>query len=71
MKFCISTLTYFNSLGFDTVNWRISVDGTLAIAHENFISVLCPDYQSDVNITVYECPSDELTTLLNSSAWSK
>lgn len=69
MKFIISTIEYFNSIGFDTTNWRKSIDGTKAIAHENFVKVLIPNIESDVNLQVYTCPSQELETLLNSSEW--
>lgn len=69
MNFCIATIEYFNSLGFDTTDWRKSVDETKAIAHENFIKVLIPDIDSDVNITTYQCPSTELDTILNSTEW--
>ena len=70
MKFCITTVTYFKSIGFDTTNWRKSVDGTKAIVHDRFIKVIVPEYLTDANIATYECPSDELDALLSNSEWS-
>lgn len=70
MKFCIALVTYWQSVGFDTTNWRKSVDGTKAIVHEGYVKVLVPDYETNPNITIYNCPSTELDTLLNSSEWT-
>ena len=70
MNFCISTIEYFNSLGFDTTDWRKSIDGTKAIAHDRFIKILIPEYLSDVNIVTLQCPSAELDTLLNGEEWT-
>ena len=69
MKFCIATIEYFKLIGFDTTDWRKSIDGTKAIAHDRFIKILVPEYLSDVNITTYQCPSNELDEVLNSEEW--
>ena len=70
MNFCIATIEYFTSLGFDTIDWRKSVDGTKAIAHDRFIEKLVPNYLEDENITTYQCPSEELDTLLKNKEWT-
>lgn len=67
MRFCIASVEYFNSIGFDTTDWRKSVDNTKAIVHENFVKVLIPE--GDVNLTYYFYPSVELDTILNSPEW--
>ena len=69
MNFCIATVEYFNTLGFDTTYWRKSIDGTKSIAHDRFIKILVPEYLSDGNITTYQCPSVELDEVLNSEEW--
>ena len=69
MNFCIATIEHFESIGFDTTNWRKSIDGTKAIAHDRFIKILIPSYLTDVNITTYQYPSAELDTILNSEEW--
>jgi hypothetical protein len=71
MKFVIGTVEYFNSKGFDTKEWRKSVDGIKAIAHEAFIKTLIPDMESDVNLQLLVCPSSELSDLLNSEDWAE
>lgn len=68
MIFCIGLVEYFNSIGFDTTDWRKSVDGTKAIVHENFVKVLIPE--GDANLTYYAYPSVELDDLLNSPEWT-
>ena len=70
MKFCIATLTYWESIGFDTTDWRKSIDGTKAIAHDRFIKILIPSYLSDPSITTLMCPSVELDALLASPEWA-
>ena len=70
INFCISEISYFNSLGFNTTDWRKSTDGTKAIAHDRFIKILVPEYLSDTNIIIYQCPSVELDTILNSEEWT-
>lgn len=70
MKFCIATIAYFENIGFDTTDWRKSIDGLKAIAHDRFIKILVPNYLSDENIIVLQCPSAELDEILNSKEWS-
>lgn len=69
MNFCISTVEYFESIGFSTIGWRKSIDGTKAIAHDRFVKVLIPEYLTDENIATYQCPSAELDNILNSNEW--
>jgi hypothetical protein len=71
MKFCIGTVEYFESIGFDTSDWRKSTDGTKVIAHENFVKILIPNPENDANLTIYNCPSDELNEILNSTEWKQ
>ena len=35
MDFCIATVAFWQSHGFDTSNWRKSIDGTLALVHRH------------------------------------
>ena len=69
MNFCIAIIKYFESIGFDTTDWRKSVDGTKAIVHDRFIKILIPSYLTDKNITTYQYPSAELDNILNSEEW--
>lgn len=67
MKFSIGSLEYFNSLGFDTTNWRKSVDGTKALVHADAILLVAsPD-----EIELYNHNSPELIELLKSEEWTQ
>lgn len=68
IKFCVATTEYWHSIGFDTTGWKKNIDGTKAIVHEEYANVLI-NTENNENIQVYECPSDELKTLLISSEW--
>jgi hypothetical protein len=70
MNFCIGTVVYFNSIGFDTSIWRKSIDGTKTIVHAAFVKILIPDIENDTNLQIYMSPSAELKTLLNSPEWN-
>lgn len=69
MKFAIATVTYFQEHGFDCADWRKSIDGTKTIIHLEFAKTLIPSIETDSNVIMYECPSQELTNTLNSSEW--
>lgn len=67
IKFAIAEVSYLKSIGFDTLNWRKSADGTKAMAHAEFIlSLASPD-----KVTVYDVPSNEFKALLSSPEWTK
>jgi hypothetical protein len=70
IKFCISTIEYFQQHGFDITDLRKSIDGTKIIVHLEYAQILIPNIENDSNVTIYQCPSDDLTNLLNSSAWT-
>lgn len=71
MQFCLATVEYFESHGFDTSGWRKSLDGTKALVHLEYAQTLIPNILSDImNVIIYQCPSTDLDNLLNSSQWS-
>ena len=40
MYFCIATVAFWRSVGFDTTYWRTSTDGLKAICHAKFAQTL-------------------------------
>ena len=68
MEFCIATIEYWESVGFDCTNWRKSVDETKAMVHSEYARVLV-DIRDNPNIELYLFPSREFTELLNSEEW--
>lgn len=70
MRFAIAIIENFEKYGFDTTEFRKSVDGTQAIAHLGYIETLVADVENNEDFTIYIAPSTELTELLASSVWS-
>lgn len=70
MEFCIALVSYFESVGFETDNWRKSIDNTKAIVHSEYAKLLITDIYNNSNITIYNYPSTELDLLLSSSEWT-
>jgi hypothetical protein len=69
MEFAIATVDFWKSVGFDTDNWRKSIDNTQAIVHLPYALTLVPSARTNKEITIYQSPSQELTDLLSSSVW--
>ena len=70
MEFCIATIEYWESVGFDCTNWRKSVDGSKAMVHSEYAKVLV-DVENNPNVEIYLSPSREFTELLNSDEWTE
>jgi hypothetical protein len=69
MIFCIASIEYWSSIGFDTTHWRKSNDESKALVHEQFAEVLV-NTSDNANIQRYLCPSEEFSALMNSEEWS-
>jgi len=57
MKFCISTIEFWESVGFNTENWRVSTDGLKSICHEKFARLLVEDLDTNSNIETHDIDS--------------
>ena len=71
MEFCIATVQFWQSHGFDTSSWRKSVDGTMALVHRAYAEVLVPDIAELDEVTVYRSPSTELDGVLGGEMWTE
>jgi len=71
MEFCIASVAFWQSHGFDTSSWRKSVDGTLALVHRTYAEVLVPDVDEREEVQVYRSPSVEFDAVLASDVWSR
>ncbi|MTD30149.1 hypothetical protein [Planomicrobium sp. YIM 101495] len=56
MKFCIATIAYWQSVGFDTSNWRTSINGTKAMCHDKFARTLV-DLDGNPEVETYDIDS--------------
>ena len=63
MKFSIATVEFWQSVGFDTTNWRKSIDGTKALVHDKFASVLV-DLNNE-NVITLDVDSEEFKQIIN------
>lgn len=71
MEFCIASVAFWQSHGFDTSSWRKSIDGTLALVHKEYALVLVPDVDEREEVQVYRAPSAEFDAVLASDVWSR
>lgn len=63
MKFSIATVEFWQSVGFDTTNWRKSIDGTKALVHDKFARVLV-DLDNE-NVITLDVDSEEFKQIIN------
>ena len=63
MKFSIATVAFWQSVGFDTTNWRKSIDGTKALVHDKFASALV-DLNNE-NVITLDVDSEEFKQIIN------
>ena len=63
MKFSIATVEFWQSVGFDTTNWRKSIDGTKALVHDKFARVLV-DLNNE-NVVTLDADSEEFKQIIN------
>lgn len=64
MKFCIATIAFWQSVGFDTEQWRKSNDGTKALVHDKFAKALVADVDTNENVLTLDVDSQEFNDLL-------
>ena len=63
MKFSIATVEFWQSVGFDTTNWRKSIDGTKALVHDKFARALV-DLNNE-NVVTLDVDSEEFKQIIN------
>ena len=68
MEFAIATVEFWESVGFNTDNWRKSTDEKYALVHLEYAKVLV-DIGND-NIQVYRINDPAFKELLSSELWS-
>ena len=70
MRFAVAAVEFWTRHGFNTMDWRKSVDGAQALVHDEFARLLVPDLDSRAEVQLYDCPSGEFAALMDSPAWS-
>lgn len=69
MKFCIATVTYWESLGYNTLHWRKSIDKIKAIVHLEYGEILANNLENDENVIIYDNIDPVFQSLLESEEW--
>lgn len=62
MKFSISTIQFWNSVGFDTANWRKSTDGLKALVHDKYAKTLVD--LANENVLTLDVDSQEFKEII-------
>jgi hypothetical protein len=62
MNFSISTILFWESVGFDTTNWRKSTDGLKALVHDKYARTLVD--LGNENVLTLDVDSDEFKTII-------
>lgn len=63
MKFCIATVAYWESVGFNPIDWRTSTDGLKAMCHEKFARTLV-NIKDNEHVTTYDIDSEEFVRII-------
>ena len=69
MKFVISTVEFFESLGFNTKYWRKSLDESETICHLEYAEILVHDLENNDNVDVLT--TEEARDLMATSEWTE
>lgn len=62
MKFSIAIMTFWESVGFDTTNWRKSTDGLKALVHDKYARTLV-DLDNE-NVLTLDVDSQEFKDII-------
>lgn len=63
MNFCIAAVEYWESVGFNTENWRKSINGEKALCHDKFAMALV-NINGNTNVTTLNIDSDEFKHII-------
>jgi hypothetical protein len=65
MRFCISTIDFWNSIGFNVSNWRKSSNGLKALCHDKFAEVLIENIEDNEDIEIYNIDDESFIQILD------
>ena len=69
MNFVVSTVEFFESLGFNTKYWRKSLDESKTICHLEYAEILVHDLENNENVDVLT--TEEARDLMATSEWTE
>ena len=68
MKFAIGLVDFFESLGFNTMHWRKSLDKSKAICHLEYAEILAHDLHNNPKVQIVDAP--EAQDIMATDEWS-
>lgn len=69
MRFSVATISFWQSVGFDTTDWRTSTDGTKAMCHDKFARTLVDD--DNPSVQTYDIDSTEFKKIIETEFTSE
>ena len=69
MNFVVSTVEFFESLGFNTKYWRKSLDESKTICHLEYAEILVHDLENNENVSILT--TEEARELMATSEWTE
>ena len=70
MKFCIANTSYWESIGYNPIHWRKSIDGTKALCHLEYGEILAKNLDDNPNVQIYDNTDKQFQAILNSAEWT-
>lgn len=70
MKFCIANTSYWESIGYNPIYWRKSIDGTKALCHLEYGEILAKNLDDNPNVQIYDNTDKQFQAILNSAEWT-
>lgn len=70
MKFCIANTSYWESIGYNPIHWRKSINGTKALCHLEYGEILAKNLEGNDNVQIYDNTDKQFQAILNSAEWT-
>lgn len=71
MKFCIANTSYWESIGYNPIHWRKSINGTKALCHLEYGEILAKGLESNENVQIYDVIDEQFQSILASAEWAQ
>lgn len=71
MKFCIANTSYWESIGYNPIHWRKSINGAKALCHLEYGEILAKKLEDNPNVQIYDNIDPAFQAILNSAEWTQ
>ena len=70
MKFCIANTSYWESIGYNPIHWRKSINGAKALCHLEYGEILAKKLEDNENVKIYDNTDPTFQAILRSAEWT-